>query len=33
MTKILTGAGKSKNKFAYDWTSYLNQRELMTEDP
>ena len=33
MTKILTGAGKSKKKFAYDWTSYLNQSEVTTEDP
>ena len=33
MTKILMGAGKSKKKFAYDWTSYLNEREVMTEDP
>ena len=33
MTKILMGAGNSKKKIAYDWTSYLNEREVMTEDP
>ena len=27
MSKILTGAKKSKKKFAYNWTSFLNQRE------
>ena len=27
MSKILTGAGKSKNKFVYDWTSFLKQKE------
>ena len=33
MAKILTGAGKSKKKFAYDWTSYLNQSEGTGENP
>ena len=27
MSKILTGAEKSKKKFAHNWTSFLNQRE------
>jgi len=26
MSKILTGAEKSKKKFAYDWTSFLKQK-------
>ena len=33
MTKILTRAGKSKNKFAYDWTTFLNQSEGNGENP
>jgi len=33
MSKILTGARKSKKNVAYDWTSFLNQREGNGENP
>ena len=33
ISKILTGARKSEKRFAYDWTSFLNQREGNGKNP